>query len=105
MPFFDTGSLVFASNFRRLVQPPRQSCWQQTGRSFRNAELPPGCREPYGSFFRSSKIRGSPHKPRGSALKIKEHLIAVALLLLLLFSWAQLSDSQTSNTGLARAEA
>lgn len=104
MPLCDTGSLVFASNFRRLVQPRRQWCWQQRGRSFRNAELPPGFQEPCGTFFRSSRIRGS-HKPRGSALQIKEHLIAVALLLLLLFSWTQLTDAQTSNTGLARAEA
>ena len=34
--------------------------------------LPPGLRKTCGSLVRSSKSRGSPHKPRGSALPIKE---------------------------------
>jgi hypothetical protein len=36
-----------------------------------SAGLPPGLRKTCGTFVRSSKIRGSPHKPRGSALQIK----------------------------------
>src|ERR1700680_4622178 len=36
-----------------------------------SAGLPPGLRKTCGTFFRSSKIRGSPHKPRGPALQNK----------------------------------
>ena len=41
-----------------------------------SAGLPPGLRKTCGTFFRSSRIRGSPHKPRGPALQNKKHLIA-----------------------------
>src|SRR3981081_4211751 len=43
---------------------------------FCSAGLPPGLRKTCGTSVGSSKIRGSPHKPRGPALQIKKHLIA-----------------------------
>ena len=39
------------------------------------AGLPPELRKTCGTFVRSSKIRGSPHKPRGPALQIKSILV------------------------------
>jgi len=39
------------------------------GLSFCSAELPPGLRKICGTFVTSSNSRGSPHKPRGSALQ------------------------------------
>ena len=36
-----------------------------------------GVAETCGTLVRSSKIRGSPHKPRGPALQNKKHLIAL----------------------------
>jgi len=47
------------------------------GARFCSAGLPPGLRKTCGTFARSSKIRGSPHKPRGTALQIKKHVIAL----------------------------
>jgi len=56
--------------------------WQRIGLSFCSAGLPPGLRKTCGTFFRSAKIRGSPHKPRGPALQIKKYLIAFGVFAL-----------------------
>jgi len=46
-------------------------------KQFCSTGLPPGLRKTCGTLVRSSKIRGSPHKPRGPALQIKKRLIAL----------------------------
>ena len=49
--------------------------WERIDLSFCSAGLPAGLRKTCGTFVKSSKSLGSPHKPRGSALQIKKHLI------------------------------
>src|SRR5437588_10359794 len=53
---------------------------QRIGLSSCSAGLPPGLRKTCGTFLMSSKIRGSPHKPRGPTLQVKKRFIVLGVL-------------------------
>jgi hypothetical protein len=50
---------------------PQTGLWQRIGLSFCSAGLPPQLRKTCGTFVTSTRIRGSPHKPRSPRYKLK----------------------------------